>query len=157
MNIKLISVTIFLGASIIAFSSWYYLTTAHEIQELNKRNEKLSIGLQTSQNTITRLQQQYIRAYELINHTNQEFSKIKDQNQSLRSIIQGENFGELAEKDPESIQTTINETTSEIQRCLELISGSSMTQEEINAKSLSQFNSNCSWIYQSIDDQRMFK
>ena len=61
------------------------------------------------------------------------------------SKLMGErDFGKLAVAKPDVVQRLINNGTTEMIRCFEISSGSDLTEEEVNAKQLSELNSICS-------------
>lgn len=60
------------------------------------------------------------------------------------SKLMGErDFGKLALAKPDVVEKLINNGTNEMIRCFEISSGSDLTEEEVNAKQLSELNSIC--------------
>lgn len=147
MNLKLLAVSVLVGASALGGIVYYYTSTQSHIQKLQIQNQQLDTALQTTAHSLERLQQEHVRAYEIIADTNQKFSQIKRQNDQLRDSVSDDRLERLATEKPGLIEKSINSSTRDALRCLELLSGAQLTTEEINAKTSTEFNSQCPWLY----------
>lgn len=78
-----------------------------------------------------------------VNQNQQQINIIKD---SLLEKLRRHDMGKLAEQKPALIENIVNDATEDLNRCFEILSGSPLTMEEIDATKPSEINSACSNI-----------
>ena len=133
---------------------FYYSTTQNRIAGLIANNATLTANVQTITNaneqnvqTIEDLQTAYIKVQEDFSRVQSEFQIIRMQNTELRERLGRHELNALAAAKPKLVERTINNASDNAARCFELLSGAPLTENERNAKSEKQFNSECPWLW----------
>lgn len=133
---------------------FYYSTTQNRIAALIANNATLTANVQTITNaneqnvqTIEDLQTAYIKVQEDFSRVQSEFQIIRMQNTELRERLGRHELNALAAAKPKLVERTINNASDNAARCFELLSGAPLTENERNAKSEKQFNSECPWLW----------
>ena len=144
---------------------WYYNDTQTRIDILNQNNATLTAdnanleqAIVDQQEAHDRVVQQYetniaeLQAnYELMAETNrrleEEYAAIRRQNSILAGKLADMDIGLLASQKPESIERAVNRGTENAGRCFEILSGSPLTETELNATSGESFNKECPWLW----------
>lgn len=141
------------GAILIAFSLVGYSLYSNLQNQLLEATENLataSASLSAAEATIEEIQAaQEALELEMI-QLNTSFSEIRQNNQILQETFESHDLNALAYERPILLESIINNASAEALRCLELISGSALTQQEREASSAEQFNSECPWIYYDV-------
>lgn len=130
---------------------WYYNSSQNTISILTENNAKLENGIQLNEETINNLQISYTAAQEQIEQLNIENREIRRNNQMLIDRFSDSDIGVAAANKPELVERLINRGTNNAFRCLELLSGSELTERERNAKNGNEFNRECPWIFDSFN------
>ena len=133
---------------------FYYSTTQNRIAALIANNATLTANVQTITNaneqnvqTIEDLQTAYIKVQEDFSRVQSEFQIIRMQNTELRERLGRHELNALAAAKPKLVERTINNASDNAARCFELLPGAPLTENERNAKSEKQFNSECPWLW----------
>lgn len=133
---------------------FYYSTTQNRIAGLIANNATLTANVQTITNaneqnvqTIEDLQTAYIKVQEDFSRVQSEFQIIRMQNTELRERLGRHELNALAAAKPKLVERTINNASDNAARCFELLSGAPLTENERNATSEKQFNSECPWLW----------
>lgn len=133
---------------------FYYSTTQNRIAALIANNATLTANVQTITNaneqnvqTIEDLQTAYIKVQEDFSRVQSEFQIIRMQNTELRERLGRHELNALAAAKPKLVERTINNASDNAARCFELLSGAPLTENERNATSDKQFNSECPWLW----------
>ena len=126
---------------------WYYSDTQERLAILNSNNAKLETAVQISEEAVESLQADYEKASEQLNILNEEFASIRKQNRVLSDKLGRHDLGNLAEKKPGLVQKVIIKAGDKANRCFEIISGSDLTEKEMEATNGKSFNSECPWLF----------
>jgi len=126
---------------------WYYSDTQERLAILNSNNAKLETAVQISEEAVESLQADYEKASEQLNILNEEFASIRKQNRVLSDKLGRHDLGNLAEKKPGLVQKVIIKASDKANRCFEIISGSDLTEKEMEATNGKSFNSECPWLF----------
>ena len=133
---------------------FYYSTTQNRIAGLIANNATLTANVQTITNaneqnvqTIEDLKTAYIKVQEDFSRVQSEFQIIRMQNTELRERLGRHELNALAAAKPKLVERTINNASDNAARCFELLSGAPLTENERNATSEKQFNSECPWLW----------
>ena len=129
---------------------WYYQDSQKTITTLTEINAELQIGVELNEKTIETLQTDYQFAQNQIELLNQENQEIRRNNQLLIDRFSDSDIGIAASVKPELIERLINRGTVNAFRCLELLSGSRLTEQERNAENGKEFNQECSWLFDTL-------
>lgn len=133
---------------------WYYNSTQAQIMQLTENNATLKSNVSriTDVNTQNVKELQELEAsYETvrINYDSslKNLEVIRKSNTELKSRLGKHDIGALAEAKPKLVQKIINNASNKAFRCFEIISGSALTNNEMEAKNGRSFNSECPWLY----------
>lgn len=128
----------------------YYKKSEETKRILTENNAKLEVAIQTSEETISSLQEDYSRANAEINRINIEFTATREQNRELSNRLARHDLGILGSEKPALVERIINGASDKVGRCFELLSGAELTESERNATDARSFNSECPWLYDSL-------
>lgn len=129
---------------------WYYRDSQRTIAALTENNAELQMGVELNEKTIKTLQSDYQYSQKQIEILNQENQKIRRNNQMLIDRFSDSDIGVAASVKPELIEQLINRGTANAFRCLELLSGSRLTEQERNAEDGKEFNQECPWLFDTL-------
>lgn len=136
---------------------YYYSTTQERMAVLIENNTTLAANVTqltdaNNQNiqTIESLQASYKKAQEDFLRLQSEFQIIRSQNNELRERLSRHELDALAFEKPELIERTINNASKNVMRCFEILSGAPLTENEMNAETARQANSECPWIFSDL-------
>ena len=136
---------------------YYYNTTQATIQRLTENNvilqennKTLETANQQNVDTIKDLKVSFDKVSDDYAQLQTDFQKIRSQNIELRERLGKHELDVLASAKPGLVENVINKTSEKAIRCLELLSGSTLTEREKNASSAQSFNSECPWLFDLI-------
>lgn len=142
-------VAILLIVLVIAGGAWYVTGLRAELAVSNENARKMTAAVEQQQAVIQQIQAEQKQ----IKDINASLSAtIKKQNEDLKALnsrfntrANGEqrNFAEDAATKPAAVERAVNRGTVNAFRCLEIASGSPLTESEINAKTTSEINREC--------------
>ena len=126
---------------------WYYTDTQKTIATLTENNAKLELAVATNEAAIEQMQADYAAASAELQRINEAYAEIRRQNNRLSEKLADMDLGLLAQEKPESIERAVNNGTVNAGRCFELLSGSPLTEKELNATNGEEFNKECPWLW----------
>jgi hypothetical protein len=126
---------------------WYYTDTQNKIMLLTENNAKLEVAVATNEETINSLQADYAAIALENERINNAYAEIRRQNSRLSEKLADMDIGLLAAERPDSIERAVNRGTVNAGRCFEILSGSPLTEEELNAEDGESFNKECPWLW----------
>jgi len=151
------SKTIYLAIAvgiIILIGLFYYTNTQARIESLVADKAQLEINNTTlksaifeSQDAIDTLQSNYREVQDKYSKLEAQFQEIRRQNRTLQEKLGKHELDVLAKAKPGLVENIINNASNEANRCIELLSGAPLSEEEKNAKSAKDFNSECPFLY----------
>ena len=147
-----LKVTAVLGAVMLAMIAgfyWYYQDSQARIQTLSENNAKLETAVDMNEQTIDILQEDYEQTRQELRRVNEEFSNIRRQNSVLAEKLERHDLGVLGNAKPGLVERIVDSATAETNRCFEILSGAELTEEERNADTAEQANSECPWLFES--------
>ena len=130
---------------------WYYTDTQEKISVLTTNNAKLETAVATQEDAINSLQESYAAMAAENQRINEAYAEIRRQNNRLSEKLADMDLGLLAQEKPESIERAVNNGTVNAGRCFELLSGSPLTEKELNATNGEEFNKECPWLWPGDD------
>ena len=143
MGMKLAAIlfiTMLMGGTAFA---WYYNDTQERMAILTENNAKLETAVATNEEALA-AQTAAFAAMQVENQRLQtEFTAINDRNRALENRLSRHDIGAAAVARAESTQRVLNGATRNAQRCLEIISGSPLTESELSATKPSEINPEC--------------
>ena|SRR5210317_524514 len=143
----------------VVLGAWYYYTSTQSRIEslveaktqLEANNTILKGAIDTSQEAIDSLQADYREVQEKYTALEARFQQIRRENRSLQEKLGKHELDVLAKNKPGLVERIINNASGKANRCMELLSGAPLTEEERNAKSAKEFNSECPFLYSLVD------
>lgn len=132
---------------------WYYQDSQARIQTLSENNAKLETAVEINEQTIDSLQESYAQSQEQLRAVNDEFRQIRRQNNVLAEKLERHDLGVLGNAKPGLVENVVNRATDKVNRCFEIISGAELTEEELNAETPEQANSECPWLFNTNDSR----
>ena len=131
-----------LGA--VGFGAWkYYEYTQNQIRifaenaataELAQRETEAA--LQKTQRDLELVQEQFVIVTE-------KFQVAEQRVKTLEEKLSEHDLNYLASRRPKLVEKVIDKATENVLRCLEIASGSPLTEDELNATTRSQINNEC--------------
>lgn len=131
-----------LGA--VGFGAWkYYEYTQNQIRifaenaataELAQRETEAA--LQKTQKDLELVQEQFVIVTE-------KFQVAEQRVKTLEEKLSEHDLNYLASRRPKLVEKVIDKATENVLRCLEIASGSPLTEDELNATTRSQINNEC--------------
>lgn len=129
---------------------WYFRDSQSVISTLTENNAELELSVQLNEQTITNLENDYDFAQQEVTRLNEENTAIQRRNNLLVERFANNDIGFLAENKPELIERIINRGTANAFRCMELLSGAELTEQERNADNDTTFNNECPWLFNTL-------
>ena len=148
--IKVVVIVVFLGIAGYALNSLMDLKADLAVSQENTR--KLEKGIEDQKATIKQLQDDQKKITELSSSLN---TQIQLQNKDLNNLQDKfkqdskgnpRNFGDMAVKNPAGMERAVNRGTQNATRCLEIASGSPLTEKESKATQKNEINPECPGI-----------
>ena len=143
MGAKLALVMFVLMCAMGGGAYWYYNDTQERIKILTENNAKLESAVETNEQALAA----QTAAFESMQKENArlqtEWKAISDRNRSLENRLSRHDIGAAGLARPDSTERVLNYATKNAQRCLEIFSGSSLTEKELSATKPSEINPEC--------------
>ena len=147
MGLKLAGIMAMLLAAMAASFYWYYNDSQKRMAALVENNAKLEIAVQTNEDTISSMKEDFASQAAELGRINGEFAASRAQNRELQNRLAEHDIGVLAEQKPGLVERTVNGASDRALRCFELLSGAELTDNERNASNARAFNSECPWLW----------
>lgn len=141
------------GALLLAMSAlfyWYYNDSQSRMAVYSENNARLEVAVQTNQQAISELKLQNYLANAELKKVNTAFSASRQENAQLVDRLSKHEIGVLAATKPALVEGIINNASAKALRCFEILSGSPLTDKEMDAKNAKAFNSECPWLWVSV-------
>ena len=153
MGLKLAFVMLIVMGIVGGIGYWYYQDTQKRLAILHENNAKLEVAATIQTQAIESLERNVKVAAQLAQETEKKFKEARIQVDDLRdkfnktsALLGKRDIGTLAQAKPRPIQRIITKGTANVNRCFEIVSGSPLTEKEVNAEKPSQLNSSCPTI-----------
>ena len=121
---------------------WYYQDTQKALQTYAQNQATLESSLQFQRQATESLQRDIVIMQSTITELNNAFSQSRERVNELENKFNtsangnARDIGEIAEKRPESVERLVNSATRDVNRCIELLSGTIPTEEDYNNEEL---------------------
>ena len=137
--------------------AWYYDVTQAKIETLTAYNATLTANVDQLEavnakniETIDKMEANFEKQREQYTKLQANFSEIRSQNSQLRNRLGKHDIGALAVAKPALVERVLNNASSKVNRCFEIVSGAPLTDNERSAKNGKAFNSECPWIFDDL-------
>lgn len=134
-------------ATLGAGAYWKYNDMLDTIETLRNNNAQLEVAVATNEQALESLQNDYASIQRENTRINEAYAEIRRQNARLSQRLSDIDLGLLAAERPDSIERAVNRGTVNAGRCFEILSGSPLTEEELNAEDAESFNKECPWLF----------
>ena len=141
---------------------WYYNDSQEKIAVLYQNNATLKANqanleqaIATQQETMEQLQKDFEAIAEENKKLQEEYAAIRQQNQRLADKLEKIDLEAAAISNAEGIERAVNRGTANAGRCFEILSGSPLTEEELNAENEIAFNKECPWLWPGNNASRV--
>lgn len=125
---------------------YIYNSTLNTITTLTSENTQLRNAADQNRQELDRILEDVRQIATESENVSDEFQRANLVVTELRRLLREHNLGELAVERPQMIENRVNSATQDLNRCFEIMSGSPLTTEEINATRPSEINNHCSDI-----------
>lgn len=143
MGAKLAIIFFFLTVGMAGAGVWYYNDTQERLAILQENNAKLETAVQTNEQALAA----QTAAFESMRVQNEklqkEWTEINNRNRSLEDRLSRHDIGASGVAKPGLTEKVLNNATKNAQRCLEIFSGSPLTEKELSATKPSEINNEC--------------
>lgn len=134
----ILAIVIAIGAGL-----WYVMNLKADLATSEANNKQLETALQEQGAVLAQMK----KDVEQIKTINEDLSKQKEDLQKDRDVLTSKfskrDFGALAAEKPNVIERLVNRGTVNAMRCLEIASGSPLTEKELAAKTPTEANREC--------------
>ena len=131
-----------LGAA--GFGAWkYYEYTQNQIKIYAENAARAETVAQANQAALEQTQADLIAVREQFNEVSRKFAVAESRVEALEEKLSEHELDFLAASKPGLVENIIDKASNNVLRCLEIASGSPLTEEEINATKRSQINGEC--------------
>lgn len=145
------------AAAVIAAAASYVLTSestktrqAQRIAVLES-NERLYLNsINEQKQTIGFLEESIERQRFEFERVQSEFRTIREENTNFKEQLEALELSKKAVENPSAVEIILNETTLNMNRCFELSTGATLTDDERNATNAEEFNSTCPWLFDEL-------
>jgi predicted negative regulator of RcsB-dependent stress response len=142
IKLYLIAAVIF---GVVGYGAWqYYKYTQAQIQAHAINAAKAEQALESTDTALKSMQLNLIQVKSQYTEVTTKFEEANARVKDLQSKLSRHEIGALAEAKPKLVEKIIDNGTKDVLRCFEIVSGSPLTEEELNAVKKSQTNSSCS-------------
>ena len=130
--------------SAIGFGAWkYYTYTQEQIRVYATNAATAEQAAEASQAAFVSVQKDLAEVQKQFNEVSKEFASAQSRVDTLEEKLSEHDLGQLAQARPGLVEKIINNASNEVARCVEILSGSPLTEKEKNATKPSKINSEC--------------
>jgi hypothetical protein len=122
---------------------WYYNDTQARIQILTENNANLETAVKTNEAAVKSMKADVRTAQAENVRINNQFEAGRARTRELESRLGKHDIGVLGEAKPGLVGNIVNKGTRDTQRCFEILSGSPLTKEELDATTKDKINTSC--------------
>lgn len=131
-----------LGA--VGFGAWkYYEYTQEQIRIFATNAAVAEQAQQESQAALEAVQRDLQKVQEQYNQVTSEFQSAQTRVEDLEKKLSEHELGQLAQARPDWVEKIIDKGSADVLRCIEILSGAPLTEDEINAVKKSKTNTQC--------------
>ena len=143
MGAKLALVMFVLMCAMGGGAYWYYNDTQERIKILTENNTKLETAVQTKEQALAAQTAAFESMQKQTEKLQKEWTEINNRNRSLENRLSRHDIGASGVAKPSLTEKVLNNATKNAQRCLEIMSGSTLTEKELSATKPSEINPEC--------------
>ena len=138
----LLIVTAILG--VLGFGAWKYYQYTQEQIRIYATNAAVAEQAQAeSQAALESTMRDLVKVQDKFNEVNSQFSSAQSRVDDLEKKLSEHELGQLAQARPDWVEKIIDKGSADVLRCIEILSGAPLTEDEINAVKKSKTNTQC--------------
>ena len=138
----LVIMTVIIGA--LGFGAWkYYQYTQQQILIYATNAAQAEQAAEESNAAMEAIKQDLEQVQKQFNEVSQEFADAQSRVDTLEKKLSKHDLGQLAQAKPGLVEKIIDKAGANVMRCIEILSGSPLTEEEINVTKKSKANNEC--------------
>jgi len=138
----LLIMTVIIGA--LGFGAWkYYQYTQQQILVYATNAAQAEQAAEESNAAMEAIKQDFEQVQKQFNEVSEEFAEAQSRVDTLEKKLSKHDLGQLAQAKPGLVEKIIDKASSNVMRCIEILSGSKLTEEEINVTKKSKANNEC--------------
>tara|TARA_B100001287_G_C22524774_1_gene454427 strand:- start:189 stop:692 length:504 start_codon:yes stop_codon:yes gene_type:complete len=122
---------------------WKYQQMQKDILTLTQNNAILDTAVKNSEAAVNQLQADNARMVKELNTLNEKFAKARKNVDDLRNRLSRHDIGASMVGRPSLTEKALNNASKNAMRCVEILSGSPLTEEELSATKPSEINNEC--------------
>jgi len=139
----LLILAVVLGA--MGFGAWkYYQYTQEQIRIYAVNAATAELAQEASEAALVAIQKDMAEIREQFASVSADFEVAQSRVDNLEEKLSKHDLGALAQAKPKLIEKIVDKGTKDVLRCYEILSGSPLTEEEINVTKKSKANTTCS-------------
>lgn len=139
----LLILTVVIGA--MGFGAWkYYQYTQEQIRIYAVNAATAELAQEASEAALVAIQKDMAEIREQFASVSADFEVAQSRVDNLEEKLSKHDLGALAQAKPKLIEKIVDKGTKDVLRCYEILSGSPLTEEEINVTKKSKANTTCS-------------
>lgn len=139
----LLILAVVLGA--MGFGAWkYYQYTQEQIRIYAVNAATAELAQEQAEAAIVAIQKDMAEIREQFASVSADFEVAQSRVDNLEEKLSKHDLGALAQAKPKLIEKIVDKGTKDVLRCYEILSGSPLTEEEINVTKKSKANTTCS-------------
>lgn len=145
MKLKIIIFLLFSGmlSGLLTFAYFYVINLQQDRDTAIIQNTIYKDAIEDSEEAISSLLEDVLRSNQERNTVYNQYANAATRVKELTDKLSEHDIGVLAASKPKLVENIINRGTTDIFRCFEILSGSAITLEEIDATTKSQINNSC--------------
>ena len=134
--------TVIIGA--LGFGAWkYYTYTQQQILIYATNAAQAEQAAIESDAAMKAIKQDLEQVQKQFNEVSKEFAEAQSRVDTLEKKLSKHDLGQLAQAKPGLVEKIIDKASSNVLRCIEILSGAELTEEEINVTKKSKANNEC--------------
>ena len=127
-----------------AYSAYtYYITTQETIRVYAENAAKAEMAQAETQAALNQTIKDLESVQQQFNQVSKEFKAAEGRVKGLENKLKEHDLAFLAENKPGLVEKVIDKGSKDMLRCLEIVSGSPLTEEELNVTKKSKANTQC--------------
>jgi predicted negative regulator of RcsB-dependent stress response len=128
----------------VGFGAWkYYTYTQEQIRIYAVNAATAELAQEQSEKALVALKKDMVEVRAQYTAVSKSFDIAKKRVDALSEKLSEHELGDLAQAKPKLIEKIVDKGTKDVLRCYEILSGSALTEDELNATKKSKTNTSC--------------
>ena len=129
---------------VLGFGAWkYYQYTQQQILIYATNAAQAEQAAKESDAAMEAIKQDLEQVQKQFNEVSKEFAQAQSRVDTLEKKLSKHDLGQLAQAKPGLVEKIIDKAGSNVMRCIEILSGAPLTEEELNVTKKSKANNEC--------------